>query len=151
MSTEQLPTPVTPYQQNVLMPIMFNTPLWKLNSSNSPFSPYPSALSIPPTPSPALPLGGKKRKGKENDFSRQTKKQKTLGTTTEPLTTGQKLRLSYGFIKHELGWSYGEVLYHTSITFSGDPEIATPIPNNAHSSMSRSFLRIDGSLNEAFF
>lgn len=128
MSAEPAPIPpATPHQRNILTPI---TPT-PYGFSNSSFSPFPSSLSLPATPvPPSSSLGSGKRKGKENHIPRQTKRQKTLGTTPERLTTGQKLRLFYGFLKHELGWSYGEALFYTSVPFSGDPEITSPIPTN---------------------
>ena len=133
MSMEPAPIPpATPHQRNILTPIT-PTPFWNYNGvSNSSFSPFPSSLSLPATPvPPSSSLGsGKKQKGKENSISRQTKKQKTLETTPELLTTGQKLRLFYGFLKYELGWSYEEALFYTSVPFSGDSGITTPIPTH---------------------
>lgn len=100
------------------------TPLTPLGSSSF-FPSYPAFLSNTPIYStPATPTPNpNKRKGKENNHSAVKKSKKD----SHILSSGQKLRLFYGFLKHELNWSYGELLYHTSIPFSGDTATATPI------------------------
>lgn len=105
--TPQLSTPLTPLLNNGFFPS------------------YPASLSLTPiynTPGSPTPQYGK-QKGKENhpSISKRSKKAPLLLRTT-----GQKLQLFYGFLKHELDWTYGELLYHTSIPFSGELDTNTP-------------------------
>ena len=70
--------------------------------------------STPVTPTPCSTNRGRKRKDKEN----------LLPTHIPPkrakvdLTDLEKVRMFYGFIKAELGWTYGETLCKTSTSLA---------------------------------
>ncbi|KAF8174754.1 hypothetical protein BJ912DRAFT_1024608 [Pholiota molesta] len=86
------------------------------------FAPYPASLSSTPIPQTPIPkVLSHRRKDKENLENPLTpsgpllKKQKTK----RPLSVFDKLQKFYAFLKHDLDWSYGELLFHTSQDFTG--------------------------------
>ncbi|KAF8798864.1 hypothetical protein BYT27DRAFT_7228135 [Phlegmacium glaucopus] len=82
------------------------------------FAAYPASLSS--TPTLKIPATGSqsswKRKDKENTNKPKQKKRKE---DVPKLTVFQKLQTFYGFLKHKLDWTYGDLLFHTSLDFSG--------------------------------
>jgi len=106
-------TPVRGYGPIVLTP----APSWTLNTPTSSFAGYPACLSSTQTPIQQSNSGsGRKRKDKENPETQPTSKKKK--TVPSDLSIWEKLQYFYGFLKDELGWTYGELLYYTSIEFS---------------------------------
>ena len=69
--------------------------------------------STPVTPTPGSNRG-RKRKNKENQLPTHIPSKKAK----VDLTDLEKVRMFYGFIKGELGWTYGETLCKTSVSLA---------------------------------
>jgi len=80
--------------------------------------PYYSAYRTPSTPVTPTPgstnCRGRKRKDKENLLPTPVPRKRAK----VDLTDMEKVKMFYGFIKEELGWSYGETLYKTSLSLA---------------------------------
>jgi hypothetical protein len=134
LSSQELPQTPAPYSHRAGSIPQTPTPLWatSLNFSAYPaslsstptsgtpttsliFSAYPASLS--PTPTSGTPTSSgqlsRKRKDKENLHASKRKKKKP------ELTVFRKLQIFYAFLKHELNWTYSELLFHTSLDFTG--------------------------------
>jgi hypothetical protein len=101
---------ITPIMTTWTSPIaMTHTPVLTGLTGILPYSAY----STPSTPTPNSTIRGQKRKEKENLLPAPSSKRAKLD-----LTDLEKLRMFYGFLKEELGWTYGEAIYKTSIALA---------------------------------
>ncbi|KAF8185692.1 hypothetical protein BJ912DRAFT_1060520 [Pholiota molesta] len=130
-----LPIPQIPSNSVPLTPnTHFNTLL--TSTPGNYFAPYPASLSSTPIPQTPIPkVSSHHRKDKENLENPLTpsgpllKKQKTK----RPLSVFDKLQKFYAFLKHDLDWSYGELLFHTSQDFTGYSTASNPLlPTNSN-------------------
>ena len=64
----------------------------------------------------------KRPNGKENSLKKKKKK-----STIADLSTYNKLQYFYGFLREELKWTYGELLFHTSHDFSGKEDTSLEV------------------------
>lgn len=110
MSASTTQDPQLPVIAMIATPLPFSrTPAF--NSTN--ILSY-SAFQTPLTPVSPSANRGRKRKNKENLLP-------TYDPRKRPkvdLTDLEKIRMFYGFIKEELGWTYGETLYKTSVSLA---------------------------------
>ena len=65
----------------------------------------------------------KRPSGKENSLKKKKKKKNTIAD----LSTYDKLQYFYGFLREELRWTYGELLFHTSHDFSGKEDTSLEV------------------------
>jgi hypothetical protein len=105
------------------------------NSPSNTFTAYPASLSLTPVPQTLAPKPtiSRKRNDKENSEPLQTpipppRKQKPK----RELSTFEKLQKFYAYLKHELDWTYGELLFHTSQDFSGFDILPNQAPGNSN-------------------
>ncbi|KAF9475611.1 hypothetical protein BDN70DRAFT_996280 [Pholiota conissans] len=117
--------PHTPYRITNNGPLTPNTHNFNtvFTTPGSSFPSYPASLSSTPILSTLIPpsLSSRRRKGKENDenvlpsggpVSKKPRIKRSLSNF-------EKLHKFYAFLKHELEWSYGELLFRTSEDFAG--------------------------------
>lgn len=81
-------------------------------------SPMPAPSLLQSTPKPSQ-CSKKRNSDKENLNDSRAPKRHTLKSA---LNITQKLALFYGFLDTDLGWTYGELLHHTFLDFTGLPD-----------------------------
>jgi len=135
--------PQTPFRVTLGPP---TTPFWSQNTPGTGISAYPTSLATPTgsrtskTPVPT----SRKRSNKENELPTVVKRQKTshkLPDQKPPLSVFEKLQVFHGFLRDELLWSYGELLFYTSQRLSGknrDDIPSTPTQRHSNSKWSAS-------------
>jgi hypothetical protein len=124
---DSVSVPMTPYSPTgplVTLQTSFSTP----GPCTTPYSGYYLQVG---TPSPntlfseesGSKSSRKRPSGKENSLKKKKKKNPTIAD----LSTYDKLQFFYGFLREELKWTYGELLFHTSHDFSGKEDSSSEV------------------------